>query len=76
MDRSVFEQNMNYAKTMHSIGEQSEYWNGYMRGLRRRYHGENFGTEEEHQLWLTANGDDTHDQRSAGYKVCYFGPWR
>ena len=33
---------------------KSDWWAGYMRGLRRAHHGERFGTEAEHQLWLSA----------------------
>lgn len=37
----------------------SDYGAGYMRGLRRRFHGEKFGTIEEHEKWknLGRNGD-------------------
>ena len=33
---------------------KSDWWAGHMRGLRRAHHGERFGTEAEHQLWLSA----------------------
>lgn len=34
------------------------WWAGYLRGLRRAYH-RNFGTDEEHAVWLgLANSDD------------------
>jgi len=33
---------------------ESAWWVGYMRGLRRAHHGDNFGTEVEHQMWLDA----------------------
>lgn len=42
----------------------AEWWAGYMRGLRRAHHGERFGTETEHQLWLAA-ADSTDQQRAA-----------
>lgn len=29
-----------------------EYYQGYQRGLRRRYHGDSFGTAEEHERWM------------------------
>jgi hypothetical protein len=50
--------------------ERAEYWNGYQRGLRRKHHGENFGTEAEHQLWLSLidDEDDTKRQRGEGYR--------
>jgi hypothetical protein len=33
---------------------RAEWWAGYMRGLRRAHHGERFGSEAEHDLWLSA----------------------
>ena len=37
---------------------RQQWWAGYMRGLRRTHHGENFGTDTEHQLWLSATESD------------------
>lgn len=40
---------------------RSEWWTGYMRGLRRAHHGERFGSEAEHEMWLAAEqSDDPH----------------
>jgi len=33
---------------------KADWWAGYIRGLRRAYHGERFGTEAEHQAHLDA----------------------
>ena len=47
------------------------WWTGYMRGLRRAHHGERFGTQAEHDLWLSAVGS-TDPQRAAlgrGYRA-------
>ena len=30
----------------------TDYKNGYCRGLRRHYHGDQYGSEDEHQKWL------------------------
>lgn len=40
---------------IHSSGYdfRSDFYVGIQRGLRRLYHGENFGTEGEHQKWLS-----------------------
>jgi len=65
MDRKTFEHEMGRADAFKS--ENHDYWTGYQRGLRRQYH-ENFGTEQEHQLWLTADGDESRQQRSRGYR--------
>jgi len=42
----------------------SAWWTGYMRGLRRAHHGEQFGTQAEHDLWLSAV-DSPNQQRAA-----------
>lgn len=34
---------------------ESEWWAGHMRGLRRAHHGEQFGTQAEHEMWLAAS---------------------
>lgn len=50
---------------------KTEWWAGYMRGLRRTHHGESFGTQAEHELWLSAI--DSHDESRAalgrGYRA-------
>lgn len=74
MKRSLFEHEMRKAQAFASLGERSDYWMGYQRGLRRRYHGTNFGTDQEHQLWQTATGDQSRDDRVAGYRDGYYGP--
>jgi hypothetical protein len=47
-----------------------------MRGLRKHYHGDNFGTEAEHKMWLSlydAENDITRKMRGYGYKSGYAG---
>lgn len=39
---------------------KSDWWVGYMRGLRRAHHGESFGTESEHQMWLSLGEIDAN----------------
>lgn len=43
-----------YMAAAETIG--GDYQAGYQRGLRRHYHGEQFGTEAEHQQWLSLDG--------------------
>ena len=53
MDKATFEHEMNRGQTFQKLEtDRAEYWTGYQRGLRRAYHGESFGTAEEHALWL------------------------
>ena len=47
---------------------EAGYWTGYTRGLRRFFHGENFGTTDEHAAWL-----DHRDARGTGYLDGYHG---
>ena len=68
-----FEHEMNRAKTFQKLEpDRADYWVGYMRGLRRAYHGENFGTPEEHASWMGAKdnyGDDpVRRARGEGYR--------
>jgi hypothetical protein len=68
MNQSEFESKMLRAKTMHDL-DKPDYWDGYMRGLRRFYHGENFGTADEHEKWMSLTGpDETRAERGRGYR--------
>ena len=42
------------------------WWTGYMRGLRRAHHGERFGTDAEHSLWLNALHDPNPNRAALG----------
>lgn len=46
-----------------------EYWQGYKRGLRRGYHGDKFGTRDEHKSWLSllSDSDSTRHNLGQGY---------
>lgn len=71
MNEQKFKSEMRRARVMQeNDSDRSEYWAGYQRGLRRSYHGENFGTDEEHEKWLSLiNGlDDGRKQRGQGYR--------
>lgn len=71
---SNFQSLMRRADTLRRL--ESDYlneswWTGYMRGLRRAHHGERFGTEAEHDLWLNAV-ESTDPSRAAlgrGYRA-------
>ena len=72
MTEQKFKSEMRRAKTMQETSGdpmRSEYWAGYMRGLRRAYHGEDFGTEAENTRWLSCinDKDEQHKQRGQGY---------
>ena len=47
------------------------WWTGYIRGLRRAHHGDRFGTEAEHEMWI-GTIDSPDPQRNAlglGYRA-------
>lgn len=50
---------------------RSEWYTGYMRGLRRAHHGEQFGTQTEHEMWLAADEslDPMRRALGAGYRA-------
>ena len=49
---------------------KADYYAGFIRGLRRAYHGERFGTEAEHRTWLALadDEDDSRASRGRGYR--------
>lgn len=77
MNEPEFKSNMLAAQTFHGLSStqqydgSSDFWMGYIRGLRRCYHGNNFGTEVEHKTWLSF--DDSPDlacrMRTLGYRT-------
>ena len=71
MERTQFESLMRKARTMQSLEpepDRANFWKGFQQGLRRKFHGENFGTPEEHEKWLNLN-DDTRRQLAIGYRL-------
>ena len=45
---------------------RGEWFVGYMRGLRRAHHGENFGSRAEHEMWLDAADSDDRIRAALG----------
>jgi hypothetical protein len=72
MTEQKFKSEMRRAETMRGLADpmMAEYWAGYIRGLRRAYHGDKFGTAEEHATWLSAanSRDESRKQRGRGYR--------
>ena len=75
MTEKKFRSEMRRAKTMmensnHTDVFNADYWAGYQRGLRRAYHGENFGTADEHARWLSLveRDDERSRRRGQGYR--------
>ena len=71
MDESSFLALMMRARRFSALGERTDYWHGYQRGLRRGFHGDLFGTEAEHKRWigLADDGvDKASRERGRGYR--------
>ena len=68
MNVHKFHRELRKARTR--LGQQPDYWLGYERGLIRGYRGERFGTDLEHELWLSlaAAGDAALRERGRGYR--------
>lgn len=79
MDQKEFQTNIRAADMFRRLTdkiEETEFWAGYMRGLRRNYHGKRFGTEKEHALWMSLADDDrdlTRKMRGLGYRIGFEG---
>jgi hypothetical protein len=72
MTEQKFRSEILRAETMLGISDlmMGEYLTGYIRGLRRAYHGEIFGTAEDHERWMGFLASDypDHVQRGQGYR--------
>lgn len=69
MTREQFESAVKGAESMRraeSSPIKQDYWMGYQRGLRRHFHGEKFGTEDEHTLWLEMISDEDEQRAARG----------
>ena len=71
MDEISFLMLMKRARNFSELGARPHYWRGYQRGLRRGFHGELFGTDEEHERWMRLadeGSDDADRERGRGYR--------
>ncbi len=75
MDQTTFESNARAAESLRRISQGAEIFMGYLRGLRRHYHGAKFGTPEEHERWLALAGDTdpARAARGRGYHIGFEG---
>lgn len=67
-----FQKNLAAAKAFQAAVDDPSFWEGYVRGLRRHYHGAQFGTEEEHMQWMALadeQGDEQRIARGKGYRA-------
>lgn len=55
------------------LDHNDEYRRGYLRGLRRKFHGDAFGTERDHTLWMSMANDPLREQLGRGYRDGFEG---
>ena len=70
MNEREFQINMRGGETLRRVSQdplEDDFWSGYLHGLRRHYHGEQFGTDAEHALWMKAATSDDASRRSRGH---------
>jgi DNA-binding transcriptional regulator YiaG len=74
MKKSLFDIELTKAEVMVGV-EQTAYWTGFINGLKRRFHGDAFGTQEEHEKWMAVAGDSDEEvkEQSRGYRDGYLG---
>lgn len=56
------------AKSMQLVNDRPNFWEGYIRGLRRAHYGDRYGTAANHNRWLTLGGDVAREEMSHGYR--------
>jgi len=66
MDRKTYEREMRKARRMEHNRDRIDYWQGYKRGLRRCFFGEDYGTKQEHDLWMSLADDPDKKKAECG----------
>ena len=70
MGEQEFESRIADAEIMRGLSDRPGYYEGYIRGLHRFYHGAHFGTLEEHEKWLDMayHWEQTKADQGRGYR--------
>jgi hypothetical protein len=68
MNETEFFRNLSIATGLKFLSRNPLYYDGYIRGLRRFYHGKIFLTEEEHRRWLALVTETGHETSKAGWE--------
>jgi hypothetical protein len=68
MTEQEFNSRMAQAETMCGLSDRPGYYEGYMRGLCRFYHGPRFGTLQGHEKWLALGYDWDKNGAGRGYR--------
>ncbi len=73
MTEGEFQTRRKAAIALRELNVSAQFWVGYMRGLRMLYHGEIFGTAEEHKRWLCLIDDPFREDMGRGYRDAFAG---
>ena len=76
MDKSFFERCVKIADIYKAISSQSNFYIGYIRGLRKAYHGSAFGTDAEHETYMNIPAAEIDLNRRLigdGYRMGFAG---
>lgn len=73
MTEEMFRSRIFQAYRFKRLGDDTGYYSGYIRGLRRLYHGKTFGTELEHKFWMSLCYDKTRWEMGRGYRHGFAG---
>ena len=68
MEEKAYTIEMLRAREIKELSSIPDYWKGYIQGIKRRFYGDKFSTEQEHQLCSTMDGDEFQRQWSEGYR--------
>lgn len=73
MNEKKFKSLIGMARAMQSADyDRADFWRGFQRGIRRLYHGENFGTSEEHEQWLCCANGEFRKLLQTGYRAGFY----
>jgi hypothetical protein len=67
VDRERYEAEMQRAAAKILIEDRLDYWQGYQKGLQRRYHGEQVVSTAEHLVWLNYLSNMATRNKGKGY---------
>ena len=67
MDTKTFGSLMLQASRMKDRSEFPDYFTGYTQGLRRFFHGEDFGTQEKYEKWMSMVDNELRRDMGKGY---------
>lgn len=73
MGRKSFDSLMRQAYARKRVSDTSDYFNGYVRGLRRHFQGESPETAGEDGKWLSRIDDEAQRDKAHGYQDGFNG---